>query len=257
MAYALLDNGIVSSVVDEIPEGFGGQCVDVGTNTNVIGWRLDGNVLNDGSLDCVIYDLTTKTPLDKKIPPFDLDFLTSLTIKLHRKQTMIKGEVQTEEYYQSFNGSQYSGLVVRETNSYTRDMLGFALYRTTTVEWAIKSGQMSDKKKVWKKFYDPLQMIEEGIDRRGNIIKFLQPKILGLLQVSLPANEMVNILVYGRAFLSDLKDDFENFVNHSDRALYTTLQDANLLSTHPWLTLTPAALGGARIIDYILAEVTI
>lgn len=257
MAYALLDNGIVSSVVDEIPESFTGMVVDITGQNADVGWKLDGNILNDGSLDCVIYDFTTKVTSDKKIPPFDLDFLTSLTIKLHRKQTMIKGEVQTEEYYQSFDGSQYSGLVVKESNTYTRDSLGFALYRTTTVEWVLKNGQMSDKKKVWKKFYDPLQMIEEGIDRRGNIIKFLQPKILGLLQVSLPANEIVNILVYGRAFLSDLKNDFENFVNHSDRALYTTLQDANLLTKHPWLTLTPAALGGSRIIDYILAEVTI
>lgn len=257
MSYALLIDGIVKEIVYEHPESFTGQVVDIGNDVVGIGWKLDGNVLNDGSLDCVIYDFINKDVLDKKVPPFDVDFLTSLSIKLHRKQTMVKGEVQKEEYFKSFDGIIYSGLIVIESNSYTRDAMGFAKYRTTTVEWCLKNGSMCTYKKVWKKFYDPLQMIEEGIDRRGNIIKFLQPKILGLLQISLPVNEMPNILTYGRNFLSDMKEYFDNFINHSDKSLYSQLVNPEIISLHPWLSLTPAALGGARIVDYILAEVTI
>jgi hypothetical protein len=257
MAFALLENGIVTSVVDQIPAGFSGGSVDVGSNTDVIGWKIDGNILNNGSLDCLIYNFIPNYVGDKKIPPYDVDFLTSLTIKLHRKQTMIKGEVQTEEYYKDFNGTNYYNIVVREYHVFTRDIMGFATRRTTTVEWALKSGAICPKKKTWKKYYDPLQMIEEGITRRGNIVKFLQPKVISLIMESMPEETETEAMALGRDFLSYMKTDFENFINHSDTALHDTLSGETILSEFPWLVLQPTSLGGDRIVDHILAEVTI
>jgi len=256
MAFALLENGIVFSVVEQIPEEFSGQAVDVGDNTNVLGWKLDGNVLNDGSLDCLIYDFVTNRPDDKKIPPFDLDFLTSLSIKLHRKQTMVKGEIKVEEYYKDFNGTVYSGLVVKESNVYTRDSFGFAQYRTTTVEWILKNGQTSDKKKIWKKYYDSLQMIEEGVVRRGNIVKYLQPVILTILMQTSTQSEMMNIIPWGRSFLSYLKSEFDNFVDHSDKAIISRVDDEDVLIQFPWLT-RQIPNTQITILQYIISELTI
>lgn len=255
--FAILENGVVVEIADAGDENR--QCVDITGLDPMpgIGWKLDGNVLNDGSLDCKIYDYLTNAPKDKKVPPFDVDFVSGLTIKLHRKQTMIKGEVQVEEYFLRFNGSTYSDLVVKETHVFTRDSFGFAIYRTTTVQWYLKCNKISPYTKVWVKHYDMLQTIEEGIKRRGNIVKFMQPTILGVLQATVAPEDLPNILVWGRSFLSYMKVHFDNFIDHSDRTLYTQLQEPGLVDLYPWLNNVIPGSGGATILDFVISEVTI
>ena len=254
--FAILENGIVVDIAEEV-EG-NRQVVDITDLDPMpgIGWKLDGSVLNDGSLDCKIYDYLNQTPKDKKLPPYDVDFVTGLTVKLHRKQTMIKGEVQIEQYYLNFNGTDYSNEVVKETHTFTRDVFGFAKYRTTTVEWFLKCDKTAANKKVWVKHYDMLQSIEEGIQRRGNIVKFLQPKILGILQMTVAPQDLPNIILWGRTFLSAMKTHFDNFVDHSDRTLYTALQNEQLVIDFPWL-LNNIPGSEVSIVQFILSEVTI
>lgn len=255
--FAILENGVVVEISEEVDGSR--QVVDI-TGLDpmpAIGWKLDGGSLNDGSLDCRIYDYMSAKPSDKKVPPFDIDFVTALNVKLHRKQTMVRGEVQVEDHYLNFNGATYSKPIVRESHAFTRDVFGFAQYRTTTVEWYLKWGGLSPHKKVWVKYYDMLQTIEEGITRRGNIVKFLQPKILGILQMTVAPSDLPNILVWGRGFLSYMKVHFDNFVDHSDRTLYTELQKPELIAAYPWLMNVVPGTGGATIIQFILSEVTI
>lgn len=254
--FAILENGVVVEIADVGDENQ--QCVDITGLDPLpgIGWKLDGNVLNDGSLDCKIYDYLIVTPKDKKVPPFDVDFVTGLTVKLHRKQTMVKGEVQVEEYFLKFNGVTYTDSIVKETHAFTRDAFGFALYRTTTVEWTLKCNKLSPHKKVWVKYYDLLQTIEEGIQRRGNIVKFLQPKILGILQMTVAPQDLPNILIWGRTFLSYMKVHFDNFVDHSDRTLYAELQKPELVEQFPWLSITVPGTS-ITILQFVLSEVTI
>ena len=255
--FAILENGVVVEISEEVDGSR--QAVDITGLDPMpgIGWKLDGGSLNDGSLDCKVYDYLNQTPKDKKIPPYDVDFVTGLTVKLHRKQTMVKGEIQIEQYFLNFNGVSYSNEVVKETHTFIRDVFGFAQYRTTTVEWVLKCDKYNASKKVWVKYYDMLQTIEEGITRRGNIVKFLQPKILGILQMTVAPSDLPNILVWGRGFLSYMKVHFDNFVDHSDRTLYTELQKPELIAAYPWLMNVVPGTGGATIIQFILSEVTI
>jgi hypothetical protein len=254
--FAILESGIVVDISEEV-DGTR-QVVDITDLDPMpgIGWKLDGSVLNDGSLDCKIYDYLNQIPKDKKTPPHDVDFLTGLTVKLHRKQTMVKGEVQVEQYFLNFNGTSYSDEVVKETHSFARDVFGFAKYRSTTVEWFLKCNKVAPNKKIWVKHYDMLQSIEEGIQRRGNIVKFLQPKILGILQMTVAQQDLPNIIIWGRSFLSRMKDHFDNFVDHSDRSLYSALQDEQLLADFPWL-LNNVPGTNISIVQFILSEVTI
>ncbi len=254
--FAILENGVVVDVLEEADSTK--QSVDISGLDPMpgIGWKLDGGVLNDGSLDCKIYDYLNQIPKDKKVPPFDVDFVTGLTAKLHRKQTMVKGEVRVEDYYLNFNGASYSNPIVRETHTFTRDAFGFAMYRTTNVQWYLKCDKLSPNNKVWVKYYDMLQTIEEGIQRRGNIVKFLQPTILGILQMTVAPSDLPNIILWGRSFLSYMKVHFDNFVDHSDRTLYTELQDPGLVASYPWLS---NVIPGTQItiLQYVLSEVTI
>jgi hypothetical protein len=170
---------------------------------------------------------------------------------------MIKGEVQVEEYYLSFNGTTYSDLIVKEVHTFTRNIMGFAIYRTTTVSWYNESGLECMDKKIWTKFYDGLQTIEEGIVRRGNIVKYLQPAILTFLQQTLSQEQLPNILTLGRNFLNDYKTDLDNFVDHSDKTILTTLIQIGVAVAHPWTQNMIPGMGTTKIIDYILAELTL
>jgi hypothetical protein len=190
-------------------------------------------------------------------PPLEVDYITGLKTKLHRKQTMLRGEVQQELFYKNFDGTTYSNLVVKELHTYVRDSFGFCKSRITTVSWIYEDDTECTIKKTWTKYYDNLQMIEEGIQRRSNIVKSLQPKVLGLLQMTMSASEQPNIIPYGRAFLSAMKDSFENFTNHSDRSLYTDLQAPAITNQFPWLSNVIPNTGGITILQFIISEVTI
>lgn len=253
---AVLENGIVTAIVEEY-EGTN-QSVDIsGLNPQPgVGWRLDGNVLNDGSLDLRIFRYFDALGRDKKSPPMDVDFITGLNTKLHRKCSIVKGEIKSEEFFAYYDGVTYSVPVVKETHVFTRDSLGFAKSRTTTVEWYMECGLLSEKKKSWVKYYDPLQMIEEGIDRRGNIVKFLQPAILQVLFSSVQPSEYGNVVLWGRALLNELSDEFNNFVDHSDKTIYTAIASQPILDAHPWL-LNQIPGAGINILQYILSEMAI
>ena len=204
-----------------------------------------------------IYALINNPRGNHSEPPFGVDYVTGLTTKLHRKQVMVKGEVQQELFYVNYNGTTYTDLVVKETHVYSRDAMGFAKFKTTIITWIYEDDTECEQKKTWVKYYDNLQMIEEGIQRRSNMIKALQPKVLGLLQMTLPPEEQPNILIYGRGFLSQMKDYFENFANHSDRSLYTELNNSALVTQFPWLSNQIPGMGGVTILMFILNEVTI
>lgn len=194
---------------------------------------------------------------DPTKPPMGVDYVTGLTVKLHRKQVMVKGEVKEETFFKNFDGKTHSGIVVKEVHLFNRDIMGFAKSRNTMVTWYYEDGTECQERKAWTKHYDSLQMIEEGITRRSNIIKNLQPKVMFLLMNTLPAAEVANTVSYGRSFLSHLKVHFENFADHSDKTLYVELQKPELLIKFPWLNNLIPGGGGVTILLFILNEVSI
>ena len=117
----------------------------------------------------------------------------------------------------------------------------------------IKPANISSEMTTDTELNSAVTTIEEGVIRRGNMIKALQPNILGILFQVLPQNESPNAILYGRNFLSDLKIQFDNFVDHSDRTLYTALQDSNLLVKYPWLDYTVPNTS-IKLIQYIITK---
>ena len=87
----------------------------------------------------------------------------------HKKRTIITGELRTVEYYLDFDGTTYSDLVVRESRTYHRNEIGLVQYRTLFIEWFLNDGTLGTTI-TGTKFYSPVESIDEGIERRKNII---------------------------------------------------------------------------------------
>lgn len=107
---------------------------------------------------------------------------------LHRKEYITtsgkqNGELNKCEYYLGYDGFTYSGLALTEYRTYTRDTNNLlCLYRTQITEWYLLDGSVGETKTTIK-YYNPSDQIDEGIQRRNNILN--NAKLYLLSQIGL------------------------------------------------------------------------
>lgn len=146
----------------------------------------------------------------------------------HKKRTIISGELRTVEYYKYFDGINYSDLVVKESRTYIRDSIDIVQSRILNVDWYLEDNTIGCTKSNIK-YYSPEEAIQEGIDRRTNMISFAKTVLLAELarKVGVPRNQE-----YSFDLLLNVKTQMEYFVQG-----YTqSLRDAIANSTKPYLT---------------------
>ena len=149
---------------------------------------------------------------------------------LNKKRTIIKGELRLIEYYKNYDVSAntYSDLVVLETRDYVRDEIGIAKSRNQTSNWLltdVTTGLTINH----TKYYTPEEGIQEGLDRRTNMINFAKTSLLDGLKVIYgePANQN-----YAFDMLTSVKTQIDYFIQG-----YTQpLREAVSASTKPYLT---------------------
>ncbi|HWY35965.1 MAG TPA: hypothetical protein VNX68_15080 [Nitrosopumilaceae archaeon] len=111
---------------------------------------------------------------------------------LKKNRIIIKGELRQANYYRSFDATAqtYSDLVVVEFRDYVRDSLGIVQYRNQTSNW-ICNDETTGLTKSFIKYYTDEEAIQEGIDRRNNLIAFAKTSLLSSLKaiVGEPANQ--------------------------------------------------------------------
>lgn len=149
---------------------------------------------------------------------------------LNKKRTIIKGELRQIEYYRNYIASSntYSDLVVSEFRDYTRDEIGIVQYRVQTSNW-ILNDNTTGLTKTFTKYYTPEEGIQEGIDRRTNMISFAKTSLLSGLKAIYgePTNQS-----YAFDMLTSVKTQMEYFTQG-----YTQpLRDAVSASTKAYLT---------------------
>jgi hypothetical protein len=151
-------------------------------------------------------------------------------IGLHKKRTIIKGELRQIEYYRNYiqSSDTYSDLVISEFRDYTRNEIGIAQYRTQTTNW-ILSDNTTGLTKFFKKYYTPEEGIQEGINRRDNMIAFAKTALLDGLKAIYgePANQS-----YSFDLLLSVKTQMDYF----SQGYTQPLRDAISASTKPYLT---------------------
>lgn len=215
-----------------------------------------------------IYDFVTdKKKWNTLVPPIDLDFRSGLSIVLHRKSYLVKGECVKEEYYQTctvdaVGNLTYTNLIVSEHHSFTRDPLGFPIVRTSHLKFYDKSGNASGIIKPWAKYYSSTEKIQEGKTRRGNLVDNLQMPCIGLISLAMTGSPIPTsaVILEGRRFLFDYKKEFDSFVDESNRDIIQCFSNPNhpryaSASNYNWInTMTPY---GVTIRQFLIAELTI
>lgn len=130
----------------------------------------------------------------------------------HKKRLIIKGELIKIDYYRNFNplNNEYSDLVVSEERVFNRNQIGLVQYRQMNIKWYLKNGEIGCSKNTIK-YYSPTESIDEGKNRRENIIS--EAKLCVLLSVGqsngfLMLNQLKNqIELYIDGFRQPLIDD--------------------------------------------------
>jgi hypothetical protein len=208
----------------------------------------------------VIADLV-KHSIDPLTPPVDIDFIAGLKSKLHRKSTIVKGEIRKEEYYLDYDGTTYSTIVVKEETSFTRNSLGFPLYKDVVISWALEDGTFHPVTKSWRKFYSQIEQVSEGKYRRGNLIDSLMMPTLGLMSMALnngvPSND---VILEGRRFLAEYKIEFSTYIDDSNKDIISCLANPShprYASVSDWVWIDFMTPYGVSIRNYLISELTI
>lgn len=201
----------------------------------------------------------------------DIDYTIEPRPNLVPDRYFVQGELQRVTWY---SDSSKNLKVLETIIEYTRDGFGFAASRTTTRSWFDYMGMALPDIKVTNKTYSTLDMIKEGKARRGNIVDGVQIPVFSFLQEAAIVDGATyglnpqTVLLVGREFMDRFEVEFAKFIDNSSSI--TDLADPNFnrktvvvefekaaTSTDTWLNYTPAALGGARILDYLVGEFSI
>lgn len=174
-------------------------------------------------------------------PPSDWDFTTGLSRRLHPTiSLMIDGEVRQIDHYEqatmNADGSiTYTDLIVREEFVYTRDSIGFALYRTQKITWFREDGTAHPDTKTRLKLYERDERMREGQRRRANITDKLAMDLSEwLVATQTQEPDVQKRIDMGRAFMRAHKIGFDMFVDAAAKdILYEIRDDTNV--AHAWL----------------------
>ena len=249
-SHIMTGSGIVEVIFDEEPSQ---QVLD---ETDAI---LTDHV--PGALNVKLYRYIETQKVDKRRPPFDIDYDTGIATRLHPHiSSMVFGEVREIMYYASasMDGSgniTYSDPVIKESYAYTRDSVGFARSRTLTIGWYLENGEIHSDTKERVKYYDHEESLREGQRRRGNIIDKLAMELGGILlatqtQLTNPQDR----LALGRAFMKHHKTNMDMFITASSPdVLYSVNDDTD--PEHEWLDDMVSAT--ATIRQYLISSMNI
>jgi hypothetical protein len=139
---------------------------------------------------------------------------------LHKKRTIVTGELRIVEYFNEFDGTTYSDLVVRENRTYHRNSIGLVQYRTLFVEWFMNDDTLGTTTTTLK-YYSPTESIDEGIERRKNVI----------------ANAKIYCLnTIGQTYAFDLLISLKTYIDIYTEGYKAPLIGAVNASTKPYLT---------------------
>lgn len=130
-------------------------------------------------------------------------------LKFYKNYIVVKGELKYVEYYREYDNINniYSDLVVKIFNTYNRDVIGVILNRESVIEFYLEDGTVGVTK-PWTKYYPADQAINEGIQRRKNLIS--QAKVVLLRELKSLYGEPLN-QQYGFDLLLSVKTQMGYF----------------------------------------------
>ena len=135
----------------------------------------------------------------------------------HKKRTIVFGELIKVEYYESYENGVYSDIIVDETRDYIRDDNGLVQYRNLVSRWYLSDDSVG-KTKSSIKYYSLIESIQEGIERRSNVISLAKAYVL------------VNLgQLYSFDLLSSVKNEIQLFLDGYTQPLRDSISSSSKL----------------------------
>ena len=101
---------------------------------------------------------------------------------LKKERIFVKWELSEVKYRASYDSvtKEYSGLVVKETNTYARDSYWYIQYREKKI-YRYEASWTESSPKLTYKYYSPLEATQAWESRRTNIINQVKIETVGLI----------------------------------------------------------------------------
>jgi hypothetical protein len=141
----------------------------------------------------------------------------------HKQRNIVAGELILVNYYRNYDSISeiYSDLILKENREYFRDVNGMVKHRIQKTEW-IMADETVGLTNTTIKYYTQKEAIQEGIDRRTNIID--DAKVY-----------CVNTLGLNYSF--DLLNSVSTYINLFKEGYTQPLRDSISASTKGYLTI--------------------
>lgn len=151
-------------------------------------------------------------------------------IGLQKKRTIVIGELRKVDYYESYDytGNTYNNLILTEYRHYVRNEIGIIQYRNMSIDWYCEDDSIGMNKSEFIKYYSPEEAIQEGVDRRNNMISSAKTVLLNGLKPVFgePTNQM-----YAFDLLLSIKTQMDYF----SQGYTQPLRDAISASTKAYM----------------------
>lgn len=210
--------------------------------TNELGvvseYKLDSYYLIYDYVDNNTYNLNNPSSV-----PLLLDYDI---LGLHKKRTLVKGELVLVEYYGKYNSGVYSDLVVREDRIYYR-VNQMVSRREMEIKWYLNDSTVGTTKNNIK-YYSVTEGMQELDTRRSNVISELKINTVGLIMVCSGITSLQAQAV-DRPFLSTYTIEISKYLQGYEQELRNAITNDAIYS---WLNLTIPNTGGYTIRMYLL-----
>lgn len=143
-------------------------------------------------------------------------------LSFHKKKTTSKGMLSRCEYYEFFDGENYSNLIVDVTYDYIFQN-GIYVGSTTTVNWINTEEEVGHQSVTYKNFTD-WEKVDFGMTKRTNILSVAKLYVFQTVG-----------LVNATDLLLSVGSEIELYVNGSNPAVLTDEVNA-LVGQKPYLT---------------------
>lgn len=212
--------------------------IDILVNYNLYDYFVLYDHINDGST------------IINAHPPVDVDYDI---LSLHKKRTIVKGELIKVEYFGSYDYSTkiYSNKIISEDRIYYK-INQLLNRREMTIKWYLSNGAVGFQKQTIK-YYSNQEAMAELDTRRANVISELKINTVGLIMVCSGVTS-IQAQGIGKPLVSTYNLEMSKYVQGYEQELRDAILND---STYAWLNLVIPNAGGMTIRQYLISGLTV
>lgn len=168
-----------------------------------------------------LYDYIAQNGYPHDEPPYGINYKTQLDRRLHRRDTIIKGELISTEY---FEDETETTPVLHVLFEWIRNSIGIVEKRISKIYYNYTDGEVYTVPKEMVKLYSGFEAISEQKRRRSNIIAQLEISVLGVLMQTLTDKTDLEVLALTKAWITNYQSLMAKYISADDMAIIAALE---------------------------------